>query len=151
MGGLIIKNFINWQSQFKNYNELQDININKNIYNEQQELYDPYQGFIKGNMFPTLYNQYKISRPYEIQPMNEQAEILTELNSLEFAAHDLNLYLDNYPNDNNAINLYNKYLEIEKQMTQEYEKMYGPITCDSLYIGNNSWAWNNSPWPWEVK
>jgi spore coat protein JB len=143
-----MKNFINWQSQFKNYNELQDININKNIYNEQQELYDPYQGFIKGNMFPTLYNQYKISRPYEIQPMNEQAEILTELNSLEFAAHDLNLYLDNYPNDQQIINLSNELNYKLQNIIEKYEKKYGPILVNTINE-KNYWQWNKMPWPWE--
>ena len=28
--------------------------------------------------------------------------------------------------------------------------MYGPLTIDSEYLNNNSWVWNNSPWPWEV-
>ena len=34
------------------------------------ELYDVYNGFIRGNMFPNLFNQYKLSRPYDVKPMN---------------------------------------------------------------------------------
>ena len=53
--------------------------------------------------------------------------------------------------DSNVLELYRKYLSIEKQMCDKYESMYGPLTLDSNYINNNSWNWINRPWPWEVK
>ena len=125
-----MKNFINWQTQL----------------NYKQDTYDPYQGFIRGNMFPNLYNQYKISRPYEIQPMNEQAEILTKLNSLEFAAHDINLYLDNFPNDQEMINQSNNLNQQLEEITNNYENKYGPIYVNTI---NDTWKWNKMPWPWQ--
>ena len=53
-----------------------NMNFNKGNYNQQinpNEVYDVYGGFIRGNMFPDLYNQYKNNKPFEIKPMNEQA------------------------------------------------------------------------------
>ncbi len=130
-----MKNFINWQNQL-NYKQY------------EQDTYDPYQGFIRGNMFPNLYDQYKISRPYEIQPMNEQAELLTKLNALEFAAHDINLYLDNFPNNQEMINLSNNLNNQLKELTNNYENKYGPLFVNTINEKNN-WQWNKMPWPWQ--
>ena len=45
--------------------------------------------------------------------------------------------------------MYSKYLKEEKRLCDEFERMYGPLTLDSMYLDGNSWKWNNSPWPWE--
>ena len=64
-----------------------------------------------------------------------------------FSAHELNLYLDLYPNDTQALGLYNQYKEMADKYTKEYEKKYGPLCPD---IDEKSpWNWINSPWPWE--
>lgn len=112
---------------------------------------DPYNGFIRGNMFPELYNNYKINKPFEISPMNEQAEMLTILDSLCFATIDLNLYLDNYPNDREALKLFNEYREQLNAYKQEYQQKYGPLLLSSDSLNKYPWAWNDSPWPWERK
>ena len=64
--------------------------------------------------------------------------------------NDLNLYLDLYPNDVEALTLYKRYLDIDKEVKMEYEKKYGPLCLDSNYVSDNSWKWIKSPWPWEV-
>lgn len=129
-----------------------NMNFNKGNYNQQinpNEVYDVYGGFIRGNMFPDLYNQYKNNKPFEIQPMNEQAELLTYLDAYSFAAHDLNLYLDNNPNDRDMINLFKEYTSKAKQIQNEYEQKFGPLFVDASTT--YPWAWNDSPWPWENK
>lgn len=126
--------------------------FNKSNYNQQinpNEVYDVYGGFIRGNMFPDLYNTYKNSKPFEIQPMNEQAELLTYLDAYSFAAHDLNLYLDNNPNDGDMIRLFAEYSNKANQIQKEYEQKYGPLFVDASTT--YPWAWNDSPWPWENK
>ncbi len=160
-----MKNFINYQNKFNNSNEygnfvqnysnLENYNMNNNVANSnmnmnlQKELYEPYQGFIRGNMFPNLYNQYKITRPYEVEPMNEQAELLTYIDALTFATHDLNLYLDNYPNDQQMIQKFNEYRMQANKAIEQYENAYGPIFVNSNANSVTPWAWDNRPWPWE--
>ena len=61
-----MNNYFNIDNQFFNSSSKQDL-----------DLYDPYEGFIRGNMYKNLYDPYKINSPYEIKPMNEQAEMLT--------------------------------------------------------------------------
>ena len=100
-----MNNYINYPNNYSyNKNNMQQMNN----YN-QQNFYTPYEGFIRGNMFPSLYDPYRNQKPFQIQPMNEQAEMLTTIDSLGFATIDLNLYLDTNPDDQNAINLFNQY------------------------------------------
>jgi spore coat protein JB len=142
----------------KNYKNMPDYynytnnNYNQPLYSQEpnmKSLYDPYQGFIRGNMFPELYNGYKLNNPLEVTPMNEQAELLTYVDALTFAMTDLNLYLDVYPQDRNAIELYNQYrLQSEDYLTK-YENKFGPLLPSSDALMAQPWAWNVSPWPWE--
>lgn len=111
------------------------------------ELFDVYNGFIRGNMFPSLFNQYKIVRPYDVKPINEQAELLTKVDAYCFAAHDLNLYLDTHPYDKDMINLFKELSEDSASAVKEYENKYGPLFVDSSK--SYPWQWNSSPWPWE--
>lgn len=131
-------------------------NYNQPLYNQQSfnntnkepKLFDPYVGFISGNMFPDLYNAYKLSNPLEIEPMNEQAELLTYIDALCFACIDLNLYLDLYPDNKNAIELFNRYRIEKKELESDYESKYGPLFISSDALNTFPWAWDNSPWPW---
>ncbi len=129
-----------------------NMNFNKCGYDGKSnpnQLYDVYNGFIRGNMFPELFNQYKLSRPYDVKGMNEQAKLLTKVDSYSFAAHDINLYLDTHPNDSAMIDLYNQYSADAWAAKNEYESKFGP-----LFVNSNEgypWTWNNTPWPWENK
>lgn len=128
-----------------------NMNFNKCKFNQNNvdpnSLYDVYGGFIRGNMFPDLYNQYKVSKPFDVEPMNEQAELLTYLDAYCFAAHDLNLYLDNNPEDQDMIRLFNEHVSQVNQLQTQYEQKYGPLFVDAS--NSYPWAWNDSPWPWE--
>ncbi|MDD3340978.1 MAG: spore coat protein CotJB [Bacilli bacterium] len=114
-------------------------------------IYDPYEGFIRGNMFQDLYEPYKIRTPYEIRPINEQAELLTNIDALGFAMIDLNLYLDIYPNNKEMIQLYNEYRVYKQELTDQYEKKFGPLLTSSDALNTSPWAWIAKPWPWETK
>ena len=112
---------------------------------------DPKTGLQRGNLFANLYDPYKNFKPKELNPNNEKEALLYQLMQYKFALTELNLYLDTNPNDKKMLELYNRYLTIEKQMCNQYENMFGPLTTDSPNIANNSWNWNNTPWPWEGK
>ena len=126
-------------------------NYNQPLYTENvssMNLYDPYQGFIRGNMFPNLYNGYT-DKNLDINPASEQARMLTTLSALDFAAHDINLYLDLYPDDRDMLDLFNKYKNEANKIREQYEEKYGPILVDSKKTSEYPWSWNKSPWPWE--
>ena len=146
-------NQTNNMPKFNQMNKFMQNDKFKNIFKpkDKEQLLEPYEGLIKGNMFANLYDPYKNYRPKELEPNNEREALLYQLMQYKFALIELNLYLDTHPNDSEMVELYNKYLKIEKQMCDKYESMYGPLTTGSNNLNENSWEWINSPWPWEVK
>lgn len=137
------------RQDYYNYN---NNNYNQPLYTEDENpnsVYDPYAGFIRGNMFPDLYNSYKVNKPIEIKPSNEKMQMKTMLDAMEFATIDLNLYLDIYPNDRDMIQLFSQYVNELEKVKEEYEKKYGPLTTNCKANEKYPWAWDDNPWPWE--
>ena len=106
-----------------------DFNYNYNCYpnNMDRDMNNPKffterEGYLRGNMFRNLYSQYKNYEPAILRPTNEQEEMFLRMSEAEFAAHDLNLYLDLYPNDGNALDLFNKYRKKANKLIMEYEE-----------------------------
>lgn len=138
-------------NNYRDYYNYVNNNYNQPNYKNtlNSNIFDPYQGFIRGNLFPDLYNGYKLNNPVEIMPKNEQAELLTYIDALCFALIDLNLFLDINPNDENAIRLYNEYRKEKDMYMKAYQDKFGPISLDSASLEGNTWKWIKSPWPWE--
>ena len=108
------------------------INSYDNIINDRSgNLLSPKDGFLKGNMFNNLYNKYKNYPINDLNIQNKREELLYNYMMYNFTLTDLGLYLDNYPNDVNVINLYNNYLNEYYKILNEYERNYGPLTIDS--------------------
>ena len=134
----------------KEYNNIEYYNYNKNNYNmplynqnnDNMKLYDPYQGFLRGNMFVDLYNPYK-NEKVEILPNN----LLTYLDAMTFAAHDINLYLDVFPNDKEMIKLFNQYRIESIKLLDEYQKKNGPLVITSDENNVYPFRWIDG-WPW---
>ena len=133
----------------RDYYNYENNNYNKpNYVSTTNNILDPYEGFIRGNMFGDLYNGYKLSKPVSITPNNKQAEILTTIDSLTFAIIDLGLYLDVHPEDKDALELYNYYNDSCEKYTKEYENNYGPLSL-SAKMPNDYYTWILSPHAWE--
>ncbi len=120
-----------------------DYSFRNNVNN--QNLFNPSEGFIRGNMFSNLYSEYKNYKPQKLNPRNEQEKRLFEIQAICFAAHELNLYLDLNPYDQSMITLFNDYIKKEEELVREYESMYGP-----MIVNNNISEWVSKKWPWEV-
>ena len=116
--------------------------------NNNNDLSDPKEGFLRGNLFNNLYDPYKNYRYMDIRPTSKREEILYNILKYNFALIELGLYLDTNPMDSRMINLYNRYLVEKKKLCDEYEKNYGPLTMDGMMDMNN-FNWIKSPWPWE--
>lgn len=73
-------------------------------------------------------------------------ELLQEIMAYNFAVNDLALYLDTHPSDSKAICLHNEYSQKANKLTNEYQKLYGPLTIN---FASENWNWIDEPWPWE--
>ena len=74
---------------------------------------------------------------------------MLQLSEIAFAAHDLNLYLDNFPDDEEAIRTFNEYRKKTNRLMEEYENTYGSLVISSNSLNAVPWAWD-SRFPWEV-
>lgn len=129
-------------------NNIKANNIDKN-YSKMPQILDPYQSFIKGNSFNNEYIPYKNYTPSAINPTNEKEALYYQLLQYNFILRDLDLYLDTNGNKKEVVELYNKYLDIKKQIQNKYESMYGAISLDSKFLDKTKWSWIDAPWPWE--
>ena len=77
---------------------------------------------------------------------SQREEMLRKIRCYDFAITELALYLDTHPDDEKALCLHNKYCKVYKELTDDYQKMYGPLT---IKYPCNKWRWIEEPWPWE--
>lgn len=134
-----------WYSEFNN----SFMNNSYNTLNMQNDLTNPVEALNRGNLFNNLYKPYKNYNYRPIKASNKKEELLYNILRHVFILTELDLYLDLNSNDMKMVNLYNRYLNNKKQLVDEYETNYGPLTLEGINIGTNKWNWNNEPWPWE--
>jgi spore coat protein JB len=76
-------------------------------------------------------------------------DLLRKIQELEFAAVEINLYLDNHPENKNALSDYNKVYQELKELKKIYEKEVGPLMHFGHSPSEYPFKWVNEPWPWE--
>ncbi len=83
----------------------------------------------------------------ECEQFNQtRADMLKRIKCLNFAIIELGLYLDTHPDDEKALCLHRKYCKEYRELTDKYQKVYGPLT---IQFPCNKWRWLEEPWPWE--
>ena len=108
-----------------------------------QPRYDQEKALIRGTLFPGL------DLPLGNLVNKDAADVpLAELMAIQFAAHDLSLYLDTHAGDREAFVAYKDLLALCKEAEARYAKLVGPITKSDL-AGEARFNWLKGPWPWE--
>ena len=74
--------------------------------------------------------------------------LMKDLMAHDFAAYDLQLFLDTHPYDKKAMELFRTESDKAKELKKEYEEKYGPITACGAKK-EVPWQWIRSPWTWE--
>jgi spore coat protein JB len=81
--------------------------------------------------------------------MNRDA-LLRQITILDFMAVDLQLFLNNNPDNEEALTMYNDLIESGLTARRQYEQHFGPLT-GFRSPGQEGWPWKNDPWPWEAE
>lgn len=82
--------------------------------------------------------------------MNRKAELKRKIYELDFAIHELNLFLDTHPTSMKAMELLKEYRKKREEAIALYEQQYGNYICEVNDVPVGScWTWLQSPWPWE--
>lgn len=79
----------------------------------------------------------------------DRQKLFNEIQKYQFFLLDLNLYLDNFPDNEEATKDFKQYSTNLKKLMWEYEKNYGPLINFGFAYFQNPEEWVNSPWPWE--
>ena len=105
--------------------------------------YKPAKALARGTLFPGL------DLPLGNIANGPVAECpLTELMAVEFAAHDLSLYLDTHPEDKEAFEVYKDLLKLADEGHKKYVRQNGPLMKRDLR-DMEQYTWLNNPWPWD--
>lgn len=132
-----------------NYDFYDDMSVlNGYIPNNIKELnlYNPYEGYLKGNAFKNEYIPYKNYSVVKPVINNEKEEMLINIGQYSFMMHDMNLYLDVYPNNQEALDKFREYRNKTNELITKYERKYGPLTVKDD-DSKTSFNWLVS-WPW---
>lgn len=73
-------------------------------------------------------------------------EMADKIKAYKFAITDISLFLDTHPEDEKALCLHRNYCKKLKDLMDDYQKMYGPLTIE---YPCKKWRWLEEPWPWE--
>jgi len=105
--------------------------------------YEANKALARGTLFPGL------DLPLGNIVNNDTADVpLAELMAIDFASHDLSLYLDTHPDDQEAFDTYRDLLRLAEEGRKRYVQRYGPISKRDL-MNAEQFTWLNCPWPWE--
>ena len=82
--------------------------------------------------------------------MNEKRALKRHICALDFAIHEMVLFLDTHPEDQKAMQMLREYRRKRKDLIASYEARFGRyvVTVDDVKP-TDKWYWINSPWPWE--
>lgn len=111
---------------------------------ESGQTYQSATGLVRGTLFPGL------DLPFmNMVNQSELSKTLThQMQALHFAISELGLYLDTHPTDQDALELFDQYIEQYEEITQKYEADRGPTT--QIHAGGaGSYRWVEGPWPWD--
>lgn len=111
---------------------------------ENAQTYQSATGLVRGTMFPGL------DLPFMNMTNNSELSntMLHQMQALNFAISELGLYLDTHPSDQDALELFNQYVELYEDALQKYEEAKGP-TMQMRAGMSGSYRWVEGPWPWD--
>ena len=83
----------------------------------------------------------------ENQGTMDREALLRKIQELSFVKTELELYLDAYPTNRDALQKYYETVDALSALTERYEATYGPLTAKGTQGG--TWTWIDGPWPWQ--
>ncbi len=79
-----------------------------------------------------------------------KADLKRRIYELDFAIHELVLFLDSHATSRRAMELLEEYRRKRMELIKVYEENFGAYinTVDNV-TSKECWEWLKGPWPWE--
>ena len=111
---------------------------------DAQNRYEPNEALTRGTLFAGLdlpfMDYVNKNNPYAGTPLGE-------LMALNFVFHELQLYLDTHPTDEEAFAYMKKVGDLLQKGREIFARKYGPLTPDQITM-HDTFQWTCAPWPW---
>ena len=80
-----------------------------------------------------------------------QCEMIRQIQEIDFAIIDLNLFLDTHPHCTEALELFSELAHTSNNLKNEYQSKFGPLYA-SKCLNNTPFEWVDKcrKWPWEM-
>ena len=76
---------------------------------------------------------------------------MLQIQQVDFLLVDLQLYLDNHPDCQAALDDFNALSQTSAELKDAYQCQYGALMNFGSDPAGDRWAWTDEPWPWERK
>lgn len=113
---------------------------------ENAEQYEPSMALVRGSLFRGL--DLPFHGCVNSKPLPQTA--MARLQQLRFVVQELCLYLDTHPEDNAAVQQFDRYKAMYQKQLAQYQQQYGPI-FNAVNANCGSYSWISGPWPWEYQ
>ena len=82
--------------------------------------------------------------------LTDKAKMRKKIYELDFALHELNLFLDSHPENEKALELLEQYRKWRSNAVADYEQRFGNYIVNVSDVKAKApWGWIEGPWPWE--
>lgn len=81
--------------------------------------------------------------------MPSRKDLLHLINVASFAVDDVKLFLDTHPENKEALAYFQEYNAIRTQALEDFSRLYGSLTLDSITTCSDYWKWIEVPYPWQ--
>ncbi len=83
--------------------------------------------------------------------LTDKDTAMRKISAVDFAIHDIELFLDSHPENKKAIDLLGQYRKWRNDLVAEYEQKYGDFVTGVGDVKTKTpWSWIKGPWPWEI-
>ena len=107
------------------------------------------EAFFNGTIFRGLYKPYKNHQPRVVMPTTEKAKARFDVDKYYFALHEIRMYLDAYPTDQEAIDVFTEFQKEYIKAKNAYETRFGALDIEAPNLNTSPWNWTMGKWPWE--
>ena len=119
---------------------------------QNPDRYTAGRALMKGTLFPGLDLPYRprcAARRRLCRDM-EGMQSMQDLQAANFAITELGLYLDTHADDEEAVQLFNQYVEQYEMLRQQAEDSGMALTQMEAAAGG-CYTWLDDPWPWDAE
>lgn len=81
--------------------------------------------------------------------MPDREALMLRIQQTDFMLVDLQLYLDNHPGCQAALEDFNRLACTSRELKEEYRRRWGALMNFGADEAGEAWTWTDDSWPWD--